>query len=141
MPGTLTAQVNQEGASTSRATVRQHTVYVDRPVAKGGADRGPAGGEYVLVGLGGCFTSHLLAAIAARNADISGVSVSVSGTLDGNPERFTAFELVVSATSGDRETLAHLVALAERSCQVTSTLRLAAPLVVKIAARSEQTTV
>jgi putative redox protein len=141
MPGTLTAQLKQEGTSTSKATVRQHTVYVDRPTAKGGADRGPAGGEYVLVGLGGCFTSHLLAAIAARNADISGVSVSVSGTLDGTPERFTAFELVVRAASGDRETLAHLVALAERSCQVTSTLRLAAPIVVTIEADSEQTVV
>jgi putative redox protein len=141
MPGTLTAQLKQEGTSTSKATVRQHTVYVDRPTAKGGADRGPAGGEYVLVGLGGCFTSHLLAAIAARHADISGVSVSVSGTLDGTPERFTAFELVVRAASGDRETLAHLVALAERSCQVTSTLRLAAPIVVTIEAGSERTVV
>jgi len=141
MPGTLTAALNQEGASTSRATVRQHTVYVDRPTSKGGADRGPAGGEYVLVGLGGCFTSHLLAAIAARNADISGVSVSVSGTLDGTPERFTSFELVVRSASGDHETLAKLVAMAERSCQVTSTLRLAAPIVVRIEAASDQTIV
>jgi putative redox protein len=141
MPGTLTATLNQEGRSTSRATVRQHTVYVDRPTNKGGADRGPAGGEYVLVGLGGCFTSHLLAAIAARRADISGVSVSVSGTLDGTPERFTSFELIVRSASGDRETLENLVALAERSCQVTSTLRLAAPIVVRIEAGSEQTIV
>src|SRR6185436_494043 len=116
MPGTLTAQLKQEGTSTSSATVRQHTVYVDRPTAKGGADRGPAGGEYVLVGLGGCFTSHLLAAAAARKANISGVSVSVSGTLEGTPERFTAFELVVTAATGDRDTLAQLVAIAERSC-------------------------
>ena len=139
MPGTLTAKLNQEGISTSRATVRQHTVYVDRPTARGGTDRGPVGGEYVLVGLGGCFTSHLLAAIAARKADVSGVSVSVSGTLDGTPERFTGFELVVTAASGDRDALGQLVALAERSCQVISTLRLAAPVVVKVEAGSEQT--
>jgi putative redox protein len=139
MPGRLTATVNQEGPSTSRATVRQHTVYVDRPVAKGGADRGPAGGEYMLVGLAGCFTSHLLAAIAARKADITGVSVSVSGTLDGTPERFTGFELIVSACSGDPDTLSHLVALAEQTCQVTSTLKLAAPVIVKVEARSAQT--
>jgi putative redox protein len=141
MPGTLTAKLNQEGVSTSKATVRQHMVYVDRPVAKGGTDRGPAGGEYLLVGLGGCFSSHLLAAVAARHADIAGVSVSVSGTLSGTPERFTGFELVVNAASGDRDTLADLVALAERSCQVISTLRLAAPVVVKVGAGSEQTLV
>jgi len=141
MPGKLTATLHQEGLSTSKATVRQHTVYVDRPLAKGGADRGPAGGEYVLVGLGGCFTSHLLAAIAVRKADIAGVSVSVSGTLDGTPERFTAFELIVSATSGDLESLSQLVALAEQTCQVTSTLKLVAPVIVKVVARSEHTTV
>ena len=139
MPGMLTAQLNQEGVSTSKATVRQHTVYVDRPTTKGGADRGPAGGEYLLVGLGGCFTSHLLAAVAARNATVSGVSVSVSGTLEGTPERFTAFELVVTAAAGNRDTLEQLVALAERSCQVIATLRLAAPVVVKVGAGSQQT--
>ena len=141
MPGRLTATLNQEGLSTSKATVRQHTVFVDRPTAKGGADRGPAGGEYILVGLGGCFTSHLLASIAARQADIGGISVSVSGTLAGTPERFTAFELIVSAASGDLDTLSHLVALAEQTCQVTSTLKLAAPVTVKVAASSEQTAV
>ena len=99
------------------------------------------GGEYVLVGLGGCFTSHLLAAVAARNADVRGVSVSVSGRLDGTPERFTGFELIVSAASGDPDALAHAVAVAERSCQVVATLRLAAPVIVTIAARSEQTLV
>jgi putative redox protein len=141
MPGTLTATLNQEGTSTSKATVRQHTVYVDRPVAKGGADRGPAGGEYLLVGLAGCFNSHLLAVIAASHAEIEGVSVSVTGTLAGTPERFTGFELVVTAASGGREALADLVALAERSCQVISTLRLAAPVVVKVEAGSQQTVV
>jgi putative redox protein len=138
MPGRLTATLNQEGLSTSRATVRQHTVYVDRPVVKGGADRGPAGGEYILVGLGGCFTSHLLAAIAAHKADIGGVSVSVSGTLNGTPERFTSFELIVSAASGDFDALSRMVAIAEQSCQVTSTLKLAAPVIMKIEGRSEQ---
>src|ERR1051325_3024709 len=132
MPGRLSAKLNQEAVSTSRATVRQHTVYVDRPAAKGGADRGPAGGEYILVGLGGCFTSHLLAAIAARKADIGAVSVSVTGTLDGTPERFTAFELTVSATSGDLETLSRLVTLAEQTCQVTSTLKRAASVSVRV---------
>ena len=44
--------------TTARALVRTHTVLVDRGVAKGGLDLGPAGGEYLLVALGGCFTSH-----------------------------------------------------------------------------------
>ncbi len=37
------ASLEQVGATTSKATVRTHTVFVDRPADKGGADRGPAG--------------------------------------------------------------------------------------------------
>ena len=59
------------------------------------------GGEYMLVSLGGCFTSHLLAAIRTREAAVSNVRVAVTGTLDGTPERFTAFTMEVSAQCPD----------------------------------------
>jgi putative redox protein len=130
MPSVLHATLEQVGPSTSKATVRSHTVFVDRPAAKGGADRGPLGGEYLLVALGGCFSSHLLAAIRAREAPISGVRIAVNGTLDGSPERFTAFEVAVDATCEDRELLEKMVAIAERACQVIGTLRQAAPVAV-----------
>ena len=68
MPNTLRVQFESIGPSTSRATARLHTVLVDRPTAKGGEDRGPLGGEYLLVALGGCFLSNLLAAIRATHA-------------------------------------------------------------------------
>ena len=130
MGATFQAFLEQIGPSTSKVTVRSHSVFVDRPVAKGGTDRGPAGGEYLLVALGGCFTSHLLAAIRARDADIQNVKVAVSGTMDGSPERFTALTLDISATCKDDESLRKLVTIAERSCQVTNTLRAAAPISV-----------
>ena len=63
---TFNATIEHVTHTTSRATVRTHTFLVDRGVAKGGFDLGPAGREYMLVSLGGCFTSHLLAAIRAR---------------------------------------------------------------------------
>jgi len=50
----------------------------------------------MLVSLGGCFTSHFLAAIRAREAAVTNVRVAVTGTLDGTPERFTAFTMDVS---------------------------------------------
>jgi hypothetical protein len=43
----------------------------------------------MLVSLSGCFTSHFLAAIRARDAAVTNVRVAVTGTLDGAPERFT----------------------------------------------------
>ena len=130
MPTTLHADLQQDGPSTSKATVRSHTVFVDRPAAKGGADRGPLGGEYLLVALGGCFSSHLLAAIRAREAPVTGVRVSVNGTLDGSPERFTTFEVSVEAVCDDRDLLDKLVAIAEKACQVIATLRLSAQVTV-----------
>src|ERR1700680_3115797 len=101
MTTTFKATIEHVTHTTSRATVRTHTFLVDRGVAKGGSDLGPAGGEYMLVSLGGCFTSHLLAAIRAREAAVTNVRVAVTGTLDGTPERFTAFTMDISAQCPD----------------------------------------
>jgi putative redox protein len=134
MPGTMHVDLDQVGPSTLKATSGVHTVYVDRPVEKGGADRGLRGGEYLLVALGGCFSSHLLAAIAARNAAVTDVRVGVSGTLDGSPERFTALTMSVHARCDDDELLRKLVTIAERACQVVNTLRQSTPIEVVVTA-------
>ena len=134
MATTLLVDLQQEGPSTSRVSVRSHTVYVDRPAVRGGADRGPRGGEYQLVALGGCFCSHLLAAIRAREAPVSSVRVIVTGTMDGTPEKFTGFSLTIEATCDDQELLEKLVTVAERACQVTNTLRQSTPIEITVVA-------
>lgn len=128
MSTTFKATIEHVHHTTSRATVRTHTVLVDRGIAKGGLDLGPAGGEYLLVSLGGCFTSHLIAAIRAREAAVSNVRVAVTGTMDGTPERFTAFTMDVSAECQDAGLVGKLITIAARSCQVTNTLGLVAPI-------------
>jgi len=128
MSQTLRVHLDQIGPATAAATARSHSVVVDRPVAKGGEDRGPLGGEYLLVALGGCFMSNLLAAIRARDAAVADVRIDVQGTMDGPPDRFTAFTVAVSATSGDAAAVAKLIAIAARACAVTNTLRQAAPI-------------
>ena len=130
MSTTFEATIEHVNHTTSRATVRTHTSLVDRGVAKGGLDLGPAGGEYMLVSLGGCFTSHLLAAIRARDAAMTDVRVAVTGTLDGTPERFTAFTMDVSARSDDAELARKLITIAGRACQVVNTLRQVAPVAI-----------
>jgi putative redox protein len=131
MPTTFRAAVEHVNHTTSRVTVRTHTMLVDRGVAKGGFDLGPAGGEYMLVALGGCFTSHLLAAIRAREADVTKVRVDVTGTLDGTPERFTSFTLDVTAQAEDTDLVRKLVTIAGRACQVVTTLRQSADVTVQ----------
>ena len=130
MSTTFNATIEHVTHTTSRATVRTHTFLVDRGVAKGGFDLGPAGGEYMLVSLGGCFTSHLLAAIRAREAAVTNVRVAVTGTLDGTPERFTAFTMDVSAQCADPELARKLITIAGRACQVVNTLRQVAPIAI-----------
>ena len=122
MSTTFKATIEHVNHTTSRASVRTHTVLVDRGIAKGGLDLGPAGGEYLLVSLGGCFTSHLVAAIRAREVAMSNVRVTVAGTMDGTPERFTAFTMEVSAECQDSAIVRKLITIAARSCQVTNTL-------------------
>ena len=132
MPRTISVDIEQVAASTGSATARNHTVYIDRPVEKGGSDRGPLGGEYLLISLGGCFLSTLLAAIRTRDADVSNVRVAVMGTIGGVPERFESIALRVSAKYGDEALMRKLVALAERGCLVTNTLKNAVTIQVDI---------
>jgi putative redox protein len=119
----LEVRIEQVGPSTAKGIARTHSVLIDRPVAKGGEDRGPLGGEYLLLALGGCFMSNLLAAIRAREAAVSDVRITVNGTIEGSPDRFTALALTIAATYQDAELMEKLVTIAERSCIVTNTLR------------------
>lgn len=130
MSTTFTATIEHVTQTTSRASVRTHALMVDRGVANGGFDLGPAGGEYVLVALGGCFTTHLVTAIRARAAPMTDVRVGVTGTMDGSPERFVAFALDVTATCPDPDLARKLITIAERGCQVVNTLRPLTSLVV-----------
>ena len=116
-------QLRQISASASEATIGRHRVPIDRPEPKGGTDAGPMGGELFLAAVGGCFMSNLLAAIKARQADISDVSVEVLGSIVNSPARFTGVELRVAAKSVDQELLERLVEIADRGCIMMNTLR------------------
>jgi putative redox protein len=123
MGRTVSVEIEQVGPSTGQATARTHTVFVDRPTDKGGHDRGPLGGEYLLVSLGGCFLSTLLAAVKTRGADVSNVRVSVAGTIGGVPERFESMAVRVKAAYKDQDEMRKLLLIAERGCLVTNTLK------------------
>ena len=121
--GHIKIQLSQVSASTSEATLRNHRVLVDRPEDKGGADMGPMGGELFLASIGGCFMSNLLAAIRAREAEISEVRTEVTGTIADSPSRFSAVELYVTADSPSQELFERLVEIADRGCIMMNTLR------------------
>jgi putative redox protein len=133
MARTITVEVDQIGPSASKGTARSHSVVIDRPAEKGGEDRGPLGGELLLLSLGGCFMSTLLAAIKTREASVSDVKVSVAGTVGGVPERFESLHMRVSAKYSDADLMRKLMTMAERGCLVTNTLRDAAVITLELA--------
>jgi len=135
MPVEMKVQLRQISASASEAEMGRHRVLVDRPIEKGGTDQGPMGGQLFLASVAGCFISNVLAAIRARESNVSGVQVEVIGTLaDDAPARFVKLELLVSAESGDQESLEKLIEIADRGCIMMNTLR--STLEIQIRARA-----
>ena len=134
----IQVEIRQTGRSTAEGQARTHTVLVDRPTEKGGEDAGMMGGDYLLVALGGCFMSNLLAAIQAREADVRAVRLQVTGTLGSAPGRFTDIEVLVSAQASDRQApdrdlLDKLIVIADRACISSNTLRPAVNLTFRVA--------
>src|SRR5271156_4647964 len=123
MASEMNIQLRQISASPSEATIGRHQVLIDRPVAKGGSDAGPMGGELFLAAVGGCFMSNLLAAVKAREVEVPGILTEVTGTLAESPARFVSMELCVSTESPDQELVEKLVQIAERGCIMVNTLR------------------
>ena len=126
------AHVRQISASASQGTARDHSVYSDRPEIKGGSNKGPMGGELFLMGLGGCFMSNLLAAVHAREADVSDISIEVVARLEESPPHFSEVALNISAKYNDKESMEKLVTIAERGCIVANTVKSAVKLTFNI---------
>lgn len=128
----INVQVKQTSSTASEGFIRQHSVKIDRPEAKGGTDEGAMGGELLLVSLGGCFISNLLAAIRAREAAVSNVDITITGTLESAPPRFSAVYMKIAADYDDRDLMEKLVTISERGCIVANTLKHAVDLSISI---------
>ena len=129
----VSATVRQIGKTTAEAKAREHTCLIDRPEAKGGANRGPMGGELMLMGIGGCFMSNLLAAVGEPGLDASGLSVDVSATLESAPPRFTDIVLRVNGGDADPAALREMIAKAEAGCIAINTAKGATGVTVMLA--------
>ncbi len=133
-------QVNVQqigGTPTSQGFARDHRVLVDRPPAKGGADRGPLGGELMLLSLGGCYMSTLVAAARARELNPTDLQVTVEADVGGNPQQFQNATMTVRGGTTDEATLQKAIEIAERSCLVTNTLKGSMDIAVRRAAPEE----
>ena len=132
MGNTIEVHVKQIGVSASEGMARGHHVVMDRPEAKGGENRGAMGGEHLLMALGGCFMSNLLAAAHSRETAVSDVQMEISGNLESGPPRYTAVDVRISAQYEDRAMMEKLITIAEKGCIVANTLRSALALSISL---------
>jgi putative redox protein len=133
MSNQVQVNVRQIGLSASEGAAREHKAVMDRPKAKGGENRGAMGGEHLLMALGGCFMSNLLAAVQSREADVSNVNLNISGTLESAPPHFSAIEMKVGADHNDKAQMEKLITVAERGCIVANTLKNSVKLSINLA--------
>ncbi|MDH3650101.1 MAG: OsmC family protein [Saprospiraceae bacterium] len=100
-------------------------VIVDRPSEQGGGGSGLMGGQYMLVGIGGCFCSTLFAAAQARDIEITGLTVKVEASLSKDlPKRFDAVTLKVKhGYCSHPGEFAKLLKIAEQGCLSINTIK------------------
>jgi putative redox protein len=113
------------GDSVTTGQARSHSVVVDRPEEKGGSDKGPMGGELLLLALGGCFLSTFLGVLKADGhpLDRELVGLTVTGVLTPAPTRFTSITVEVTAPAELEAELAKPFLKAERGCIVHNSIK------------------
>ncbi|MET0047333.1 MAG: OsmC family protein [Sedimenticola sp.] len=127
---TIHVTVDQVDHSASKGHAREHSLIMDRSEAKGGQNKGPLGGETLLLGLGGCFMSNLLAAAKARDIEISDAKTEIAAELADTPARYTDIHMKITARCEPSDELEKLVTIAERGCIAVNTLSRAVDLTI-----------
>lgn len=110
-------------STASRARIRDHEIIMDRPETKGGGNQGPMGGEMLVAGLGGCFTSNVIAALNGRGLSWDNLHVTVRGSLEGAPPRFTRMAVIVRCAGVEHAQMKKILSVAERGCIAANTLK------------------
>lgn len=100
-------------------------IIIDRPIENGGEGKGILGGEYLLTGIGGCYSSNLFAAAQSRNINVEGLTLEITATISQDiPKRFSKIDIAVSYEScSDEQVFDKLMAIAERACISVNTVK------------------
>ena len=95
-------------------------IITDRPIGKG-----LSGGEFLLTGIGGCFSSNLFAAAQSRDVEIKGLEIDITAILSTDfPKRFSKVELCVSYDYCSNESMFNkLMIIAEKACIAVNTVK------------------
>lgn len=108
---------------------------LDRPETTGGTGLGFNGGHLMLLGWGGCFKSTLIAAAEARDIEVRGLELEITGETADAPYRFAQVRMAVSLDiDGDDDSKRKLIKIARNGCAVSNTLQRGAEMDIQLEA-------
>lgn len=114
--------------SSPTAMKLDHPLYdikIDRPTDQGGGGSGLMGGQFLLLGIAGCFCSTLFAAAQNREISIKGLSIELEAILSTEaPKRFTDVRLEVKKEfCSSPDEFQKLLKIAEKGCISVNTIK------------------
>lgn len=117
--------LNQFAATAVKLKNNDFEIIADRPKEKGGNGLGLMGGQYLLIGIGGCFCSNIFGAAETRNIKIKGLQVKVSASFsEDKPTKFETITLNVSYKSvSDEKTAKKIFKIAEKACVAINSVK------------------
>lgn len=111
------------GGLATDVSGRSHTIRVDEPESEGGADTGPMPTELLTAALASCMCVAVVWAAGKRRVELADdLAVEVTPTRVPGQPRYDAYAVTVRCST-PADVLDPIVALAERYCWVTNTLR------------------
>ena len=118
-------KLTQKDKTLSLVEAGAHQVHIDRPLAKGGSNQGPMGGQVLLMGIAGCFASTLYGAAIARDMTISNLGIEVEAEISPeSPVRFTSIILhIIAGSCSEPDQFEKLLAIAEKGCIAVNTVK------------------
>ncbi|MBI4393298.1 MAG: OsmC family protein [Euryarchaeota archaeon] len=118
-----TVEAIWHGPKKVALSAREHEMIADKPVAKGGTEKGPMPSEIFLASLAACESMSFMRVAEARRVPISGLKVTASAHFD-EKGFIDSIELVYATkTTAQERDVAKVLELAERFCTVKALVK------------------
>jgi putative redox protein len=118
-----TVEATWHGPKKVTLSVRGHEIIADKPVEKGGTEKGPMPSEIFLAALASCESMSFMRVAEARRVPISGLNVTASAHFD-EKGFIDSIELAYAAKTGAAEKdVAKVLELAEKFCTVKALVK------------------
>ncbi len=120
----ISIALNQYSSLVMQLENEDENILVGRSNNSLYSSKGLVGGEYLLVGIGGCFSSALLSAAQSSNIKIIGLKVEVTAKISVSLKRLNKINLTISyGYCSSPNEFEKLLKVAEKGCISINTLK------------------